>query len=1359
MNPNEKALVDAFARAIEAEGGKSLLVGGIVRDELLGLPSKDVDFEIFGLPMEKVNEILSQFGNVMEVGKQFGILTITELDWDVALPRREKKTGEGHRGFEVVPDHTMSIEEAAHRRDLTINALSKDPLTGEIIDPLNGMADLKAGILRAADPLTFSDDPLRALRVAQFAARFDFDVEPQTLQLVAAQPLEELPGERILPEFSKMLVKGQKPSKGIEVLRQANLLRYFPEIEALQGVPQSPEWHPEGDVYIHTMMVLDEAAKQRTGDPSFDLPLMLGALAHDFGKPATTEEIDGKITSRGHEEAGVAPTKAFLKRMKAPLALTKQVETLVDTHLRPAILPGTSGRKGYRKLGRTLSDADVSPELLAALSKADVLGRTTDAALRRDVSSQDKFLEDYHQHVTSQAPPGGKLVDSVSGKHLIAKGFKPGPDMGKFLALTRSIEDETGITDPEALIDLAARFLSDRSNGGDTQDKENQCGDSHIREGEECFDGNYRDERKRGNTKSTLATDLDWAVGRPCEDGHEEYPEKCTGPGSSAENPSGPHDAPDTQWDLPTEDTTPYQGGEELGLPRELEEVPQVPEPQQQIGPDAWNLPFSPEELNDPRQNALDEKMLKKTEKDFAKKQNAADKAMLKKTQEDQKAQKAAEKEALKQQQQAAKQAKEQTQKLKQAEQEYDKYLAGGSKSQVPQGMDFKEWLEYIFLGPDEEKAKSNTPALGTGKGPSAFRTHPDETQPDFLLNEQFDWQWKNGETTQHPGLANVTAEPQRRHRRHNEYPGVKDFDRGSRFSEHPLEGPLGRDGFGGSTPHGQGEAPTLPNGMTPETGIFPEAESDLHGHGQPDKAPTHPREHDIPELPATDPHEFDAIEYLDWDTPPTTSDIGPDHREPFEGSDAFPKSEYPNDKGAGFLATELPHPQLLDEALPNPSPPRSASSQESPQSSGPGQFVSYPGGGGLDRVPMAKPRGAPQETGFLPVQNLPDPAANMFKASAGGRAAGVPDTNFDAEDLEKGTELEMWEHGVDEDMGKDVAKDHLFDHPRFYDKKGKFEEEKGKAKADLDSNFDQHELKLGFQKELESDDTSSDKAAKELAKDNISSDQQHYSKRSKLSDISNKEKMQDKVEPVEAFNPEDVQGPGGQNPGGVDHMDRQRSGRGGGTKIRPYWDMDFTGKKSGFMSIDLPTENVYPAETEDVEAARTMEDLRNIDAIFPKNFTNELGQGQPGMAPSLRHRNERSVAPDPIKDAENYGGPVKADDDSNVEQKQVQPLTPNQKMGIAVDPKGPMGERIVIMFPMFEEASPAIMALRSHRFEKHGGVVVDGPPEWLISVVPMLESVDSQSAMDGADDLFARVRHLLDSRGLTIEYEQEPRP
>jgi hypothetical protein len=161
------------------------------------------------------------------------------------------------------------------------------------------------------------------------------------------------------------------------------------------------------------------------------------------------------------------------------------------------------------------------------------------------------------------------------------------------------------------------------------------------------------------------------------------------------------------------------------------------------------------------------------------------------------------------------------------------------------------------------------------------------------------------------------------------------------------------------------------------------------------------------------------------------------------------------------------------------------------------------------------------------------------------------------------------------------------------------------------------------------------------------------------------------------------------------------------------------------------------------------MEDLMDIDAIFPKEYSPPLEEERPGIGPSMNHRNEREVPIDPIQ----------ADDDANIEQKQVQPLIPNQKMAIAVDPKGPFGERIVIMSPLFEEVSPAIMALRSHRFERHGGIVIDGPPEWLLSVMPRLEALDKSSQHDGADDLFARVQQLIQSAGMPIEYEQDPRP
>ncbi|KZX57731.1 hypothetical protein A3709_19090 [Halioglobus sp. HI00S01] len=452
MNTNYDRAILEFAASVKSEGGRALLVGGMVRDELLGLASKDVDMEVFGISPDTLCRCLEQFGRVKEVGQQFGVYIVEGLDWDVALPRRELKTGAGHRGFDVQPEPSMTVEQACRRRDFTINAIARDPLTGEIIDPLQGQRDIERRLLVACDATTFGDDPLRALRAAQFASRFDFDVDEGTLRIIADQPLDELPGERVYAEFQKLLLKGAKPSSGFEVLDRSGLLHFFPEVAAMQGVPQDAKHHPEGPVFEHVMMVIDEAAKLRTGNQDEDMALMLGALCHDLGKPAFTQ-IDGdRIKSHGHEKGGVEPTREFLRRIKAPNTTVKMVCALVEHHLKPQTFAGVAGRKGYRNLARELSAAGVSPALLARLSTADCLGRTTPAALARDTTRQQRFLDEMALHV---GPDNDKPLDSVSGKDLIKRGFEPGPEMGEMLRLIRDIEDQTGITDADRLITKA----------------------------------------------------------------------------------------------------------------------------------------------------------------------------------------------------------------------------------------------------------------------------------------------------------------------------------------------------------------------------------------------------------------------------------------------------------------------------------------------------------------------------------------------------------------------------------------------------------------------------------------------------------------------------------------------------------------------------------------------------------------------------------------------------------------------------------------------------------------------------------------------------------------------------------------
>ena len=385
----------------------------------------------------------------LQLFASFGVFRVAGLDVDFSLPRRDRSTGPGHRGFEVVADPEMSVEEAARRRDFTLNAISFDPLTSAIVDPVGGQEDLAAGVLRAVDPRTFGEDPLRAVRAAQFVARFELQVSPDLIPILAAQDLAELPGERVFGELRKLLLRGVRPSLGLHLLRDAGLLRFFPEIAALVGVPQDPRWHPEGDVYVHTAMALDAAAALRTGDDD-DLPLMFGVLCHDFGKPVATKQSEERVTSRGHEQAGEAPTRAFLTRLRAPLRLTEQVVGLVREHLAPMLLgTAAAGPAAYRRLARRLAGHGLSMQLLERVSRADAWGRTTPEALAGTFAHGDRFLAVLAGlHL---APDGPR--DVVQGRDLIQRGLLPGVGFGDILAACRDDQDETGEVDPGVILD------------------------------------------------------------------------------------------------------------------------------------------------------------------------------------------------------------------------------------------------------------------------------------------------------------------------------------------------------------------------------------------------------------------------------------------------------------------------------------------------------------------------------------------------------------------------------------------------------------------------------------------------------------------------------------------------------------------------------------------------------------------------------------------------------------------------------------------------------------------------------------------------------------------------------------------
>ena len=416
-----------LARAIREAGGRALVVGGCVRDELLGQTPKDYDVEVYGLDASMLRTLLERFGRVDTVGESFTVYKVAGLD--VSLPRRESKTGRGHKGFTVEGDPHLSIADAARRRDFTINAIARDPLTHEILDPFDGRDDLAARRLRVVDPNTFGDDSLRVLRALQFTARFGLTVDVDTRTLLRSMPLDDLPAERVWGEVEKLLLQAPRPSIGLALALDLGVVdRLWPELRPLVGCPQEPEWHPEGDVWVHTLLVVDQARLRiRDLDRGRAAAVMLGALCHDLGKPATTAIIDGRIRSPGHEEGGVAPATSLLDRLNIQTMdgfdVRWAVLGITAHHLKPgafmkAVPPVSDG--AFRRLAQK-----VDMELLARVAEADCEGRGGGF----DCSAMGLFLERARSLGVENRPP----APIVLGRHLLDLGMKPGPDVGAIL--------------------------------------------------------------------------------------------------------------------------------------------------------------------------------------------------------------------------------------------------------------------------------------------------------------------------------------------------------------------------------------------------------------------------------------------------------------------------------------------------------------------------------------------------------------------------------------------------------------------------------------------------------------------------------------------------------------------------------------------------------------------------------------------------------------------------------------------------------------------------------------------------------------------------------------------------------------
>ena len=412
---------EEIAERVHAIGGSAYYVGGYVRDRLLGRDSKDIDIEVHGITEDALLELLSDMGVTASFGRSFGIHTLRGTGIDIALPRTERSTGQGHRQFDVSVDPFIGTEAASSRRDFTINALMQDVLTGEILDYHGGREDLEKGIIRHVSDASFADDPLRVLRAASFASRLGFAIAEETASLCRSIDLSGLSSERVEEELAKALLRSDSPSVFFEELRRMDQLSFwFPELEALIGLPQDPLYHPEGDVWIHTMEVIDRAAalRDKTDEP---LSFMLLCLCHDFGKAVTTELIKGRYHAYQHEVKGIPVIESFLRRIVKEKSIRRYVTGMVPLHMRPNV--AAFSKPSVKSTNRLFYEA-ASPGDLVYFAICD---KPVLAGEENFTGDSDFLWERLSVFEATMAKP------HITGKDLIEAGISPGEELGRLL--------------------------------------------------------------------------------------------------------------------------------------------------------------------------------------------------------------------------------------------------------------------------------------------------------------------------------------------------------------------------------------------------------------------------------------------------------------------------------------------------------------------------------------------------------------------------------------------------------------------------------------------------------------------------------------------------------------------------------------------------------------------------------------------------------------------------------------------------------------------------------------------------------------------------------------------------------------
>ncbi len=439
-------VVREIINEIAAHGGRVLLVGGAVRDLFLGLPIKDIDIEVHGMRLDELEALLKRFGHVSLIGESFGVLRYPGLDIDWAVPRADMPG----RKPKVKLDPFMSLQKAFARRDLTINAMGIDLKTNELIDLFHGQNDLEKKILRAPDGRFFKEDPLRLFRVMQFMSRFEMVPDDELNTICQKMDISGVSRERIEKEFEKMLLKSKRPSLGIRWLHKIGRLKeILPELAATIGIKQGQDWHPEGDVFEHTMQTLDAAAQIPCENDHMRLMLLYAALCHDLGKVATTEENDdGSISSVGHAQEGNALARKMLKRIMSNKELIDTVCKLVKYHMSPIqFIDNDAKPSAYKRLANKLSP-HCSLSLLADLALADRRGRNPNGP----EPLQDTYdeIEEFRKRAEQ-----AEVLESVEKPVLqgrdVADIVEPGPKMGELLQRAYQIQLDEGITDKEQL--------------------------------------------------------------------------------------------------------------------------------------------------------------------------------------------------------------------------------------------------------------------------------------------------------------------------------------------------------------------------------------------------------------------------------------------------------------------------------------------------------------------------------------------------------------------------------------------------------------------------------------------------------------------------------------------------------------------------------------------------------------------------------------------------------------------------------------------------------------------------------------------------------------------------------------------